>query len=74
MGIHKLSNKFYKAMCEDYAAKVADKPKLGYEYELLPMSQEKMQVFVLKVDGLKWYEIDDVDDLAYAEKNILQYL
>ena len=61
-------------MCEDYAAKVADKPKLGYEYELLTMSQEKMKVYVLKVDGLKWYEIDDVDDLAYAEKNILQYL
>ena len=38
------------------------------------MSQEKMKVYVLKVDGLKWYEIDDVDDLAYAEKNILQYL
>ena len=74
VGIHKLSNEFYKAMCEDYAAKVADKPKLGYEYELLTMSQEKMKVFVLKVDGLKWYEIDDVDDLAYAEKNILQYL
>lgn len=74
VGIHKISNKFYRTMCEDYAAKVAEKPKLGYEYELLTMSQEKMKVFVLKVDGLKWYEIDDVDDLAYAEKNILQYL
>jgi choline kinase len=29
---------------------------------------------VLKVDGLKWYEIDDPDDLAYAEEHILPFL
>lgn len=74
VGIHKLSSKFYKVMCEDYAKKVADKPKLGYEYQLLTMSQEIMKVFVLKVEGLMWYEIDDPEDLAFAEKNILQYL
>ena len=61
-------------MCEDYAKKVADKPKLGYEYELLTMSQEIMKVYVLRVEGLKWYEIDDVDDLNYAEEHILPYL
>jgi 2-aminoethylphosphonate-pyruvate transaminase len=74
VGVHKLSNTFYKAMCEDYALKVEEKPKLGYEYELMTMSQEKMKVYVLNVEGLKWYEIDDVDDLAYAEKHILPYL
>lgn len=74
VGIHKLSNKFYRAMCEDYAQKVEDKPKLGYEYELLTMSQEIMKVYVLRVEGLKWYEIDDVDDLNYAEQHILPYL
>ena len=31
VGIHKLSNKFYRTMCEDYAKKVEEKPKLGYE-------------------------------------------
>ena len=25
---------------------------------------------VLKVDDLQWYEIDDIDDLRYAEDNI----
>lgn len=74
VGIHKLSNAFYKEMCDDYALKADDKPKLGYEYQLLTMSQEKMKVYVLCIDGLKWYEIDDADDLAYAEEHILRYL
>ena len=71
VGIHKLSNKFYKQMCEDYAKIVEEKPKLGYEYELLSMSQRICPVYVLSVPGLLWYEIDDVDDLAYAEQNIV---
>lgn len=28
-------------------------------------------MFVLKVDGLKWYEIDDERDLKYAEEKIV---
>lgn len=71
VGIHKLSNKFYKQMCEDYAKIVDEKPKLGYEYELLSMSQRISHVFVLNFPGLLWYEIDDVDDLNYAEEHIL---
>lgn len=74
VGIHKLSNKFYRLMCDDYAKKIYDKPNLGYEYELLTMSQEIKKVYVLKVDNLKWYEIDDIDDLNYAEEHVLQYL
>lgn len=71
VGIHKLSNKFYQQMCEDYAKIVDKKPKLGYEYELLSMSQRISPVYVLNVPGLLWYEIDDVNDLAYAEEHIL---
>lgn len=74
VGIHKLSSWFYSLMCDDYAGKVESMPKLGYEYQLLYMSKEIRKVYVLKVDGLKWYEIDDPDDLDYAEKNILNYL
>ena len=69
VGIHKLSGSFYRLMCEDYAKKVDAQPKLGYE-----MSQTLRKVYVLKVDGLKWYEIDDPDDLAYAEEHILPFL
>lgn len=71
VGIHKLSNKFFKQMCEEYAKIVDTEPKLGYEYELLNMSQRISPVFVLNVPDLLWYEIDDVDDLAYAEEHIL---
>ena len=74
VGIHKLSSQFYHLMCNNYAGKVDSMPKLGYEYQLLTMSKDIWKVYVLKVDGLKWYEIDDPDDLDYAEKNILKYL
>jgi len=74
VGIHKLSNRFYQMMCSDYARKLNAQPKLGYEYELLSMSQEQAPVFVLCEKGLKWYEIDDLNDLHYAEENIIKYL
>mgnify|MGYP001043803882 FL=1 len=73
VGIHKLSNRFYRQMCEDYAGIVDRQPKLGYEYELLRMSQTRHPLYVLKIEGLKWYEIDDEADLEYAEKNIVEY-
>ena len=74
VGIHKLSNSFYKDLCDDYASKVNEKPKLGYEYELLSMAQEGFDVYVLNEAGLYWYEIDDPDDLVFAENNILPHL
>lgn len=74
VGIHKFSNAFYKDMCKDYVAKVDEKPKLGYEYEILSMAQGGSRVYVLNEAGLYWYEIDDPDDLAYAEEHILPHL
>lgn len=74
VGIHKFSNAFFKDMCRDYAAKLEELPKLGYEYEILSMAQDGSDVYVLNEDGLHWYEIDDPEDLAYAEKNVLPYL
>lgn len=71
VGIHKLNNKFYKLMCEEYSKIINEKPELGYEYQLLFMSQHVMPLFVLKEDDLLWYEIDDEEDLVYAEKNIM---
>jgi len=74
VGIHKLSAGFYQKMCADYEKKVNELPKLGYEYQLLYMSQHISPVFVLCEEGLKWYEIDDIDDLKFAEDHIIQYL
>lgn len=74
VGIHKLSNSFYKLMCNDYENKILSAPNLGYEYELLFMSQNIRPMHVLRVDGLKWYEIDDINDLQYAETHVLPFL
>lgn len=71
VGIHKLSNTFYKTMCAEYEKIVDENPKLGYEYQLLYVSQHVMPMNVLKVDVLQWYEIDDIDDLKFAEDNII---
>ncbi|MGN1376375.1 MAG: phosphocholine cytidylyltransferase family protein [Prevotella sp.] len=74
VGIHKLSSAFYKKMCEEYGC-IADKsPKLGYEYQLLDMSQRLMPLFVLNAHDVKWYEIDDELDLKYAEENVIPYI
>ena len=73
VGIHKLSNTFYRRMCADYATILESQPKLGYEYELLRMSRSVSPVRVLRMEGLKWYEIDDEADLSYAEEHIIRY-
>ena len=74
VGIHKLSANFYHRMCEEYAKIVDEKPKLGYEYQLLDMSQRVMPVFVLNLHDIYWYEIDDERDLHYAEEHILKQI
>jgi len=74
VGIHKLSNSFYQQMCDDYAALLSEQPKLGYEYQLLRMSQTTMPVYVLNADDVSWYEIDDEQDLQYAEEHIVPTL
>ena len=73
VGIHKLSNTFYRRMCADYATILESQPKLGYEYALLRMSRSVSPVRVLRMEGLKWYEIDDEADLSYAEEHIIRY-
>lgn len=70
VGIHKISNAFYKLLCSEYEKIVTEKPKLGYEFQLLDVSQRITPMNVLKVDDLQWYEIDDTQDLKYAEENI----
>ena len=70
VAIHKLTNDFYRTMCNEYAAIVDAKPRLGYEYELLDVSQRILPMKVLCVEDLQWYEIDDENDLKFAEENI----
>ena len=74
VGIHKLSSLFYHKICEEYQKIVDDKPKLGYEFQLLWMSQEVSPVYVHNSSNVKWYEIDDEFDLKYAEENVCKYI
>ena len=70
VGIHKLSNKFYHTCVEEFAKILEEKPRLGYEYQLLDVSQRITPMNVLKIDGLQWYEIDDEMDLSFAEAHV----
>ena len=70
VGIHKLSNSFYRTCVEEYSKIVDEKPKLGYEFQLLSVSQHITPMNVLKLDGLQWYEIDDEADLRFAEEHV----
>lgn len=70
VGIHKLSNEFYHVCTADYATKIDTQPCLGYEYQLLHTSQHLMPMNVLRLEGLQWYEIDDLDDLLFAEQHM----
>jgi hypothetical protein len=53
---------------------VDEKPKLGYEYMLLDMSQHTIPMNVLNAKDVYWYEIDDEQDLAYAEQHIVSHI
>jgi 2-aminoethylphosphonate-pyruvate transaminase len=70
VGIHKLSSSFYKIVVDEYEKIVDEKPKLGYEFQLLDVSQRITPMNVLKLEDLQWYEIDDEQDLAFAEANV----
>ena len=70
VGIHKISNRFFRLLADEYGRVADEKPRLGYEFMLLDVSRRITPMYVLRLQGLLWYEIDDMADLAYAEKNI----
>ena len=74
VGIHKISSVFYHKMCAEYEKIVIEKTKLGYEYQLLWMSQNGVPLYVYNSSNVRWYEIDDENDLIYAESNIVANL
>lgn len=74
VGIHKISNAFYREMIKDYGFKRGCHIKRGYEFEMEDVatfrSINRIPLFVLKLKALQWYEIDDESDLRFAEENI----
>lgn len=71
VGIHKLSNAFFKAVCSYYDGIVDAQPKLSYEPVFKEVSLRTLPIYICKVDPLVWYEIDDEADLRFAESNII---
>ena len=59
-------------MCNTYALIAEKYPKLGYEYQLLAVSQKIRPLYVLKSDDVRWYEIDDIRDLEAASKIVME--
>ena len=74
VGIHKLSSSFYHRLCVEYEKIITENPKLGYEYQLLWMSQNLYPVYVHNSLNVRWYEIDDEEDLKYAEEKVVPIL
>jgi choline kinase len=74
VGIHKISSSSYKMMCVWYNQIWQQQPKLGYEYALLEMCKQGERIYVLKNDKVNWYEIDDKNDLSYAEQYIVRFI
>lgn len=70
VGIHKLSARFYAALCSYFSTIMDTNPRLGYEYGLLEISSSAVPMFVKKVADLIWYEIDDEKDLNFVEETL----
>ncbi len=70
VGIFKISNGFYAELTKYYQTQREAAPKMGYEFGVLHIAQTTQRMHTLKVQGLQWYEIDDDNDLLYAEGNI----
>lgn len=74
VGIHKVSNFFFQQMCVEYDKIITEQPKLGYEFHILYISNNILPMNVIKIDKLKWYEIDDEVDLKYVESKYAKFV
>ena len=70
IGIHKLSNKFFREVCREFESNLAQNEKSSYEPFFQKVSNTTCPIYILKVDDLIWYEIDDEADLKVAEESV----
>lgn len=70
IGIHKLSNKFFREVCREFESNLALNEKSSYEPFFQKVSNTTCPIYILKVDDLIWYEIDDEADLKVAEESV----
>ena len=70
VGISKISYPTFLSMCDFAEKEFKLKPKLDYEYALVGISK-KVPVFVKKVEGYIWAEVDDGNHLKRMQNEIL---
>lgn len=70
IGIHKLSNKFFREVCREFESDLAKNERSSYEPFFQKVSNSTCPIYILKVEDLVWYEIDDEADLKFAETEI----
>lgn len=70
IGIHKLSNKFFRAICSEFESNLLANEKSSYEPFFQKVSNTITPIYILKMDDLVWYEIDDEADLKVAEESV----
>lgn len=70
IGIHKVSNPFFKEVCREFESNLEQNEKSSYEPFFQKVSNTTCPIYILKVDELVWYEIDDEADLKFAEEHI----
>lgn len=70
VGIHKVSNKFFREVCREFESDLAKNEHSSYEPVFQKVSTTKCPIYILKVDDLEWYEIDDEADLKMAQQSV----
>lgn len=70
IGIHKIENKFFKAVCHEFEHDLEFNKHTSYEPFFEQVSNSICPIYILKVEDLEWYEIDDEADLKCAEQSI----
>ncbi|MGL5869557.1 winged helix-turn-helix transcriptional regulator, partial [Clostridium chrysemydis] len=69
VGISKISYKLYQLMMREYKENM--NPLLNYEYILLDVSKD-FKVFCLKLEGLDWGEIDNLEQYNLVKDKIFK--
>lgn len=70
IGIHKLSNRFFREVCREFESDLKANERSSYEPFFQKVSTTTCPIYILKIDDLEWYEIDDEADLKVAEANL----
>lgn len=70
VGIHKISNTFFKELCRRFERDFPSSETSSYEPYFQELSNDGFPIYIKVESNLRWYEIDDAADLKIAEEDI----